>query len=284
MNQSIEKLFTCKTCHRTGFTEAGLARHACKSSPRPSASTAPKSELAVVTDTLSTGPAGAGDDAIAGQQLTEQYHRAVAGMFEIFKCGAMMLRLREHLCDSTRGVAQGNEARKDTGLKAWMKSYAPTVPEGTAYRWMALAEALQEELSLGKKADLHLLLTAPDEELGDKLRKKKSAFFTLIEGKSQRQLLLEFGNESSGRGKHKRERVPPETPEQTLYRITNDAGIFATGVYEAEFFQAEHWKLLSDKVIDGLQFFMAEKAKEMRKHLQTTPSQRKNSELLKITN
>ena len=134
-----------------------------------------------------------------GEQLTEQYRRAIGGIVEVLKFGAMMMRVRDH---SFSGKKSGNGIKGD-GLKGWLTEFAPAVNLSTAYRFMALAEGAQEEFALGKKADLHLLLTAPDEELGDKLRKKKSAIMDFIEGKSQRQLLLAFGNESSnGRGGH----------------------------------------------------------------------------------
>lgn len=166
------------------------------------------------------------DDKLRGQQITEAFREANGAVKRVLIFGAMMLVQRD-LVDSARGVnsATRGPTTKGDGLKAWLKAFAPEVAasEGSAYRYMGLAEGLRDALKLGKKADLTLLLTAPDEELSESLRKKQAEIDKLIEGKSQRQLIFEFGKaEPKLKGGHRTKSGPPETPEEKFKRHAQD--------------------------------------------------------------
>jgi hypothetical protein len=180
------------------------------------------------TKTLATTDPFTADDLLRGQQLTEAFRDANGAIKRVFIFGAMMLMQREAIV-STRGhVRTGGAASKGDGLKAWLEACAPEVAESrpTAYRYMALAEGLREELKLGKKADLTLLLTASGDSLTQALRKKQAEIDKLIQGKSQRQLLLDFGKaEPKRRGGYHPRQGPAPTPEEKLAtqrRLAND--------------------------------------------------------------
>lgn len=139
------------------------------------------------------------EDALLGAQLTAQWERVKANRRDDLIFGAMMLRLRAH-CDSARGVAKkGNAERKGTGLKAWLSQHAPAVSESIAYRLMEIADGISADFNL-KKIDLETLLAAQLDGLDEKLAKKRAQIEEVIEGKSQRQLLLEFGKGPDRRG------------------------------------------------------------------------------------
>jgi hypothetical protein len=139
------------------------------------------------------------DDPLMGAQLTTQWELVKSGTKHQLIFGAMMLRLRER-CDGACAVAHlGNEARKGTGLKTWLAQHAPTVSERSAYRMMQVAEGIRDDLRLGKTTDLEALLVAQREDLPAKLAEKRVKIDEVIDGKSQRQLLLEFGRGADGR-------------------------------------------------------------------------------------
>lgn len=172
------------------------------------------------TKTLATTPAISPEDKLRGEQLTAAFRDANGAVKRVLIFGAMMLAQRE-LVDSARGAnsASRGPTTKGGGLKAWLKDFAPEVAasEATAYRYMALAEGLREELKLGKKADLSLLLTSKGDTLSENLRKKAAEIDKIIEGKSQRQLLLDFGKaEPKARGGFHPRKGPAPTPEEIL--------------------------------------------------------------------
>lgn len=123
------------------------------------------------------------------QQLVAQYRAAVGGMIEVVKFGAMMLALRAELRKrAEHGEIQLNE--KGGGVDGWLREHAPEVSRPTALRFMSLAEAVRELAKLGPGVDLVHLLTASASSLQGALAKKRTAIENLIEGKSQRQLLM----------------------------------------------------------------------------------------------
>lgn len=171
------------------------------------------------TKTLATTPAISPDDKLRGEQLTAAFRDANGAVKRVLIFGAMMLAQREAIVSARGHVRTGGAASKGDGLKAWLELCAPEVAESraTAYRYMALAEGLREELKLGKKADLSLLLTSKGDTLSENLRKKAAEIDKIIEGKSQRQLLLDFGKaEPKARGGFHPRKGPAPTPEEIL--------------------------------------------------------------------
>lgn len=238
--------------------------------------------------TLPSSPApieSSPDDSLMGAQLTEQYKRAKSGEIEILKFGAMMLILRDSLTLTPRvesklpGYENCGRYAKNSGLSAWLKTHAPTIPEPSAYRYMAVAKAVQKRCHLEAASELERLLTVPADDLKKADRAKQLELFDTIENTSQKELLAEAG---PGRGKYVRKPFQDPTPEECLQITTLRATGECNNLMAMELFSADTWKLLSDATIDALQFFMDEEAKKMRKHLQITPSQRQKLALQKI--
>lgn len=160
--------------------------------------------------TAAPGTLSTRDDSLLGQQLTAQYRKAITATREVVIFGAMMIKIRESL--SARGQAQRNQHSEAT-VNGWLEQFAPEVSRPTAYRFMALAEGVQEEFQLGKKVDLTLLLTESADELTPALRKKQQHILEFLEGKSQRQLLLQLGGDEPKK-KTQRKRDEELTPEE----------------------------------------------------------------------
>jgi len=132
------------------------------------------------------------DDALMGQQLTEQYRVATGAMQEVIKFGAMMMMLRAHLSKSTRGLGPARGRHSDGGIDAWLKKNAPEVKKGTAYRFMHVAEAVQQDFRLPAKIDFIAMATTPEEKLPDALRKKQLELWEFASGRSRNSWLDRF--------------------------------------------------------------------------------------------
>ncbi len=143
-------------------------------------------------------------DEVMGLQLTLQWERVVGGQREQLIFGAMMTRLKAHIATgSARGASKASHdpTKQGTGLKGWLTRHAPKVSESTAYRLMEIAEGIAADFHL-KRVSLEDLLAASVETLGETLAKKRAAIELMIDGKSQRQLLLEYGRAADGRSKN----------------------------------------------------------------------------------
>ncbi len=144
-------------------------------------------------------PASDSDNALMGQQLAEQYDRAIDGEMHVVLFGAMMVHLKS--CVLPRQIASltdgkpvkkwgGNNA--GTGLKAWISEHAPTVNYNTATSWMRMVEAAREAMiedgELTETADLQRLLGNGD-DLKPAERKERQTVFDFFAGKSRRGIL-----------------------------------------------------------------------------------------------
>lgn len=212
-------LVSCPKCGTSNFTPRGLKSHRCDGTNRnpknlPAAPGGAPSRKSEPTSLTVVAP-GKFDDATLGVQLTEQYEKATGGMKAIFVFGAMMLQIREVVSTCGNNSSRGPQTKGD-GLKGWLTEFAPTVHLSTAYRFMTLAEGLREEFRLGSKCDMVRLLTAPADDLkkGEATTRKKIEAF--VEGKSQRQLMFEFGYAEAKEkgGKKNKNSDKPLTPEE----------------------------------------------------------------------
>ena len=132
-------------------------------------------------------------DTQMGQQLTEQYRRATSGMTEVLRFGGMMMQLREHLRDSTRGVAKkGNAEREGTGLKSWLKENAPDVKEATAYRFLNIAEEVSNGFENTSGLTFTQLATTSPEALPEPARVAQQELWDFVSGTSQRSWLDKY--------------------------------------------------------------------------------------------
>jgi hypothetical protein len=148
--------------------------------------------------------AGEGEDAIMGRQLTEQWERVKASRKEDLILGAMVVKVRERVL-SARGRPKRGPGSTEGSLSQWLEKFAPTVSRSIAYRLMEIADGIAESFKLGRM-DLEQLLCAQVDGLDEKLAKKRLQIEEVIEGKSQRQLLLDFGREAKPKGGDKHPR------------------------------------------------------------------------------
>lgn len=201
-------------------------------------------------------PAPTAQDAEMGAQLTTQFKRAKAtaedAVLQAVVFGTMMLKLRQHIFDSAAESKHAGSGRfaKGTGVKAWLAANAPEVPQSTAHDWMALAEGLQKHFQLKASDDVAMLLTRDKDELSAKLAKKAAKIRQFLEGRSQRQLQLVFGNKPLG---GKRERGPETSAEPSEV----DPSVAAADIWKAlagqlfeEGVERMSWAHLSPAMLD----------------------------------
>lgn len=135
-------------------------------------------------------PTRATADEQAGARLSAQYRKAMEGMKEIVTFGAMMLAVRDELAKRLTATEGRGQFDAGTGMKAWLKEYSPDVNERTARRFMDLADTVRQLVRLSPGVDMVSLLTSSASQLQGGLAAKRAAIEKLIEGKSQRQLML----------------------------------------------------------------------------------------------
>lgn len=212
-------------------------------------------------------PGTLSDDLLMGVQLTEQFKKAITATREVVIFGAMMLKVNEKV--SARGQLSGRGHKE--GLSEWMRQFSPEVSRPTAYRFMALAEGVQEEFNVGKKCDLTLLLTAPDDELTPALRNKQRSILDFLEGKSQRQLLLQLGGDEK-KAKSRRKKEEDLTPEQEFELVQERLKKDASELFSAVEIYAEkrHFQVLNDAELDAA-ISMLDKAREAMEAWRKTP-------------
>lgn len=136
------------------------------------------------------------------RQLSEQYQRAVGGLWEVVKFGAMMMHLQNALFPELIGTGNAKKFASDgDGLKGWLSDNCSEINLKTAYRFKGLAEGLQKEFKLGEPADLHRLLTADASDLNRADLKTREEIAGFLEGQSQRQLQFRFMADKPAGGK-----------------------------------------------------------------------------------
>ncbi|MDD5349254.1 MAG: hypothetical protein PHQ12_03490 [Chthoniobacteraceae bacterium] len=193
-------------------------------------------------------PAPNAQDVEMAAQLTEQFRRArdaaQDAVIQAVLFGAMMLKLRQYVNVSACGhvVSKGGRGSKGDGLKGWLEKNAPEVSRHQAYDAMALAEGLQKHFQLKADTDIAQLLTGDSKEVGAKLAKKAEKIRKFLEGRSQRQLQLVFGNKPLG---GKRERDPnKETPAEDPAFVAHEIWTPLLRQLETEGLQEKSWASL----------------------------------------
>lgn len=217
-----ETLHTCPDCGTPNFTTRGLKAHVCKG----------KKAIIVKDLTEMLQQHQDGQDAVMGEQLTTQYHRATGGMKEVVIFGAMMMKLREEHPEMTqkgnpklqlskRGQLEGQEPT--LSLTKWLETYAPEVKRATAYRFLHVTESIAEKYveivgaKVAKAMPLPELVTAAASELPKGFEAKQLELFEFVNGTSQRSWLDMFSPESPQKRGHKtkvsqgNDKVKPKT-------------------------------------------------------------------------
>lgn len=205
-----------------------------------------------------------------GEHLTSQYRAAVSGMAEYIAFGAMVLNIEDMITVSARGHG-GRFGDRDTGLKAWLKQFAPDVGRSVAYRCREIAEGIKAEFQLGARTDLYQLLKGSKLDEKDEFRRQKILAF--VEGKSQRQLLFYFGKPDAQIG-GKRVATEKLTAEQRREMWIEGARANAIQVFSGLHEIDEKWKLLNDDQLKLALENSKKLTKQMEKWLETPPPSR----------
>lgn len=213
-------------------------------------------------------------ESLMAAQLSAQYQKAVAGLVEQIKFGAMMMVVRSHVV-STRGHVDMKDLHITRGgLNTWMAENCPEISRPTAYRWMRMADIVKQEFQIGEKTDIVAILDEADgvtekhQKLGEKIR-------AFIAGKSARQLLFDF---SAGVGDPKprggaREGTHPEskmTPEELDAALIAAADRDVNDIYARlnQYVTEKHnWHLVHINRFLAFQSLLEESAKQIRIHL-----------------
>ena len=158
-----------------------------KKQPTPTLEIVPSSPLL---------PSVPSDDATTGQQLTQQYQRAVGGMREVLIFGAMLKKVEQSLPMSTRGHGNINNLHNSGGgLKGWLATNAPEISRPTALRFLGVTEAIARDYQaiVGEQVasayDLPALVLANTDDLDAATALKQGELFAFVSGTSQRSWL-----------------------------------------------------------------------------------------------
>lgn len=220
-------------------------------------------------------------DALMGAQLTEQYQRAVGGMTEVLKFGAMMMMLRERYPE----IAQrGGDRRSKSNvnfdrvtLREWLSEHAPEVNRTTAYRFLHVAEAVSQKFELPARVSFIELATKPAEDLDERLRKKQLELWEFVNGTSQRSWLDMFKPVESHQTYHPPRRMrlvgedgTPLSPtelaaqaarehEAVISRLRQDNGQLMDSL--ERFTRKQHYQVWNDAELDAAHVYLTEAAR-----------------------
>lgn len=240
-----EPLYDCPHCGRRNFTQRGLTVHVRQ-----------HAEILTLDDEKQSRE--------MGEQLTTQYKRAIGSLREVLVFGAMMVKLREVVSTCGHNSTHGPQTKGD-GIKAWMEQYAPEISRPTAYRFMELADGLRNEFKLGMRVDLQRLLTCEAGKLEVPLAKKQQQIFEFLEGKSQRQLLFNFGRaERKHRGGwHPRQGEPPPILADTKAMESYDLWCTTLSFLEREGLEDKSWAHLEREHLERLHGILIDLGREV---------------------
>ena len=203
------------------------ARLFTPAAPAPATALVTRSELLPGPSALVSATGPLSEDALMGQQLTDQYDRACCAMSEVIKFGAMMLRIRETVF--ARGHCSG-WGKVGDGLKAWLERYAPQINRSTAYRFMNVAEAVAAEFSLPKEVKFSELAITPTLELPENLREKQRELWAFVNGTSQRSWLDRLALTKPKKAPEQKTLAPDQRPEPRKKRSPDELDGLMDGV------------------------------------------------------
>jgi len=164
-----------------------------KTSLVPSAPSVPASSLEVFTPEQRLKI----EDTELASQLREQYGRAIGGMREVLKFGAMLMKLREKLETGPHADQFTGGRGKQGGIRQWLRENCPEISHSTAYRFLGIAEAVEGEyralvgVRVAKSYPLPDLVAADPRDLPEGIKEKQLELFEFVDGTSQRSWLLD---------------------------------------------------------------------------------------------
>ena len=188
------------------------------------------------------------------EAVAAQYHRAINGVVEMIRFGAMLAEVDASLTRETGGilsrVSRGGSHDGST-LKGWLEANCPDVNYKTAMRFLRLAEQVRAHCNLPAKVPLTLALPAFDgtdaAEEDDpasmpvapaRMRKLREEVRMLIDGKSARQLEFDFRSDTPRGGD--RRSGQKLTEEEKYLRLREAARDHWTDTIEKLAVQCKH--------------------------------------------
>ena len=180
-----ETLLKCDQCGRSNFTARGLVAHRCKATQPldlvPSVKLVP-----AITDPILPFA----NDAEVADQLRAFIKEASDGLKRIIIAGLFIERIASQL--------------KHGQLMPWVEAHCPDVSWRTVCRWRELARGVMD--AIGIKSDTVSLLTIPPHEilrlpiseLPEDTAPIRAKMDELLEGKTARQLFLNFAQTEDG--------------------------------------------------------------------------------------
>jgi len=134
-------------------------------------------------------------DHYTGADVAAAWHRAVNGLKEVVRFGAMLMEVDSNLAREKTGKLAGGWGPGD-GLKAWLDEHAPEVNYKTAMRFKRLAQAALAGSAQGLDAPMNpgeatRLLGTGGGELSANEAEKRRVLESFLEGRSQRDLWAE---------------------------------------------------------------------------------------------
>lgn len=224
------------------------------------------------------------EDALKGQQLTTQYHRATGGMKEVVIFGAMMMQLREEHPEMTkpggdrRPLSKRGQCSEDDAplsLSKWLEAHAPEVKRTTALRFLHVTEAIAQDgyaqivgAKVAKLMPMQQLVTTALDELPALAQPKQLELFEWINGTSQKSWLDRFSPESPQKRGHKtkihqgNDKQKPKTPSE-LAKDAEDELVTVLNLLDA-WFLAGHQNRVKPESLLTADAVMTEALKKMR--------------------
>ena len=237
-------------------------------SPAGAPTTEQQTALAVVgAGKLSIVQPGKLTDADLGRALTVHYHRATGGMTEVLRFGALLMRIQEFCVSALEHANLGNDARRDTGLKAWLAEHAPEINRTTAYRFLHVAEAVAADFKLPEKVSFIDLAISDASDLPETLQAKQTELWDFVSGTSQRSWLDRFApaEKKTSSGEKTLKPLPKLTDEEIEKKIRQEVVEIYDAVYRS--FGKKTWHYLPDQLIKGSIDMFEEFITEAKAHL-----------------
>jgi len=223
-----------------------------------------------------------------GKQLTVQYKLAVEGYRNMVILGAMLDALEQQIVRDSEFFPNSEKTslkggRPQGGVNKWLRTYAPEIPFQRAYEFLKIAQGIKQAFQLAEHASLAELLQAEQKTLQhwpEEMKRKRNQIVEAIEGKSARQLLLNFGGIVEV--KKKADTVPLESPPVTLEILMAQVRTDTVSTFKhlMELVEKEYaYQTLDDVELDNAVHFCQATLDTLTKWRKTPKKERSNQAL-----
>lgn len=183
-----------------------------------------------------------------GQQMKDLQRSSTEGMMHCIALGDLVSEVRKVVSTCGNNSTHGPQTKGD-GIKGWLEKYTDgEVTLSSAYRYEQIAENVRDELAIGKKVNLALVITG---EAGDEQSKRlREKVHTLVTGKSQRTLLLSIGKPDGERGGARTTKAKKPTPEEIRAAFLEDAKNRSVSVFSGLHELGDRFQVLDDAQLE----------------------------------